>query len=62
MELTREYYGAMIFHYLKLGIIQEESRQRLQLASGNKYPSRATYWDDLQNLMNVKILSWMKNI
>lgn len=42
MELTRQYYRAMIFYDIKLEIIQEESRQRLQLTSGNEAPSGAT--------------------
>lgn len=42
MKLTLEHYRAMVFNDFKLLLNKEQCLQRLQLAYGNKGPSRAT--------------------
>ena len=42
MELTREYFRAIIFYNFKAGLNQEECVQWLQLAFGDESPARAT--------------------
>ena len=42
MEMTREYYRAMIFNDFKAQLNQDEQVQQLQLAFANECPSYST--------------------
>lgn len=61
MELTHEHYRGTIFYDFKVKLNQQDCLQRLQLTYGNEATSCDTVLNDLQNVVEVEIFSWMKN-
>ncbi|GFV46475.1 hypothetical protein TNCV_3233621 [Trichonephila clavipes] len=57
MELTREYYRAMLFFDFKAGLNQEECVQRLRLVFGDESPCHATVFRLFKEFCSVCVIT-----